>query len=118
MSFSQKSEYRDINQDPSDTEDKTSDDSTSHNQSEQESQNTSCKPGSSNNCKSPVWLYFNKEIEGKLGIPICKICKTKFSKSSSTSTLAYHLTIHNIVALKKGNKPLNLNPHLKIEQQE
>ncbi|CAG8835475.1 33805_t:CDS:2, partial [Gigaspora margarita] len=50
MSFSQESEYRDVSQDFSDTEDKT-------------------------------------KIEGKLGIPVGKICKTEFSKSSSTSTL-------------------------------
>ncbi|CAG8848267.1 8233_t:CDS:1, partial [Gigaspora margarita] len=68
--FSQESKYRDVNQDPPGTETKTSDDSTSCNQSKQESQDTSCKPDSSDNHESPVWPYFNKEIED---IPICKI---------------------------------------------
>ncbi|CAG8846760.1 39806_t:CDS:2, partial [Gigaspora margarita] len=89
MSLAQESVYRD-DQDFSNTEDKTSDNSISLNQ------NTKDKPG----------------------IPVCKICKTEFSKSSSTLTLARHLTIHNIVALKQGKKPLNLNPHSKIEQQK
>ncbi|CAG8663775.1 9262_t:CDS:2, partial [Cetraspora pellucida] len=118
MSFAQESEYRNVGQDLSDVEDKTSDDSISLNQSKQELQDTSCKSGLSNNRESPVWLYFNREMEGKLGIPICKICKTEFSKSSATSTLACHLTIHNIVALKRGKKLLNMNSHPKIEQQE
>ncbi|CAG8817479.1 33273_t:CDS:1, partial [Gigaspora margarita] len=52
--FSQESKYRNANQDPSNTKDKTSDDSTSHNQSKQESQDTSCKPGLSDNRELPV----------------------------------------------------------------
>ncbi|CAG8842977.1 34792_t:CDS:2, partial [Gigaspora margarita] len=58
------------------------------------------------------------ETESKLGIPICKICKMEFSKLTSTSTLARHLNIHNIVALKQGKKLLNSNSYPKIEQQE
>ncbi|CAG8631746.1 20832_t:CDS:2 [Gigaspora margarita] len=85
------------------------------NQNKQEMQIISRESGSSGNCDSPVWPYFNKETEGKLGIPICKIYKTEFSKSTSTSTLAHHLNIHNIVALKQGKKLLNSNPYLKIE---
>ncbi|CAG8800500.1 40437_t:CDS:1 [Gigaspora margarita] len=120
MSLAQESVYKD-DQDFSDAKDKTSNDSISLNQSKQELQelqDTACKSGSSDNHESPVWPYFNKDTKDKPGIPVCKICKTEFSKSSSTSTLAWHLTIHNIVALKQGKKPLNLNPHSKIEQQE
>ncbi|CAG8846619.1 10851_t:CDS:1 [Gigaspora margarita] len=120
MSLAQESKYRD-DQDPSNAEDKTSDDSISLNQSEQELQelqDTTCKSDLSDNHELSVWPYFNKEKENKPGIPVCKICKTEFSKSSSTSILACYLTIHNIIALKQGKKPLNLNPHPKIKQQE
>ncbi|CAG8844347.1 26874_t:CDS:1, partial [Gigaspora margarita] len=108
--------YRDIDEDLSDIE--NNGDSISLNQSEQELQNTSHESGSSGNRDSPVWPYFEKEAEGKLGIPICKICKKEFSKSTATSSLARHLNIHNIVALKQGKKLLNPNPHPKIDQQE
>ncbi|CAG8830543.1 29120_t:CDS:1 [Gigaspora margarita] len=120
MSLAQESVYRD-DQDFSDAEDKTSDDSISLNQSEQELQelqDTACKSDSSDNHESSVWPYFNKNTKDKPGISVCKICKTEFSKSSSTSILARYLTIHSIVALKQGKKPLNLNLHSKIEQQE
>ncbi|CAG8648409.1 37203_t:CDS:2 [Gigaspora margarita] len=92
-------------QDPSDAEDKISDDSISLNQNKQELQelqDKTCKSGLSDNHKSPVWPYFNKETENKPGNPVCKICKTEFSKLSSTSTLIHHLTMHNIIALKQG----------------
>ncbi|CAG8764476.1 35981_t:CDS:2 [Gigaspora margarita] len=103
MSLVQESEYRN-DQDPSDSEDKTSDDSISLNQSEQELQEL-----------QDTTSYFNKETEDKPGISVCKICKTEFSESNSTSTLACYLTMHNIITLKQEKKPLNLNPHSKIE---
>ncbi|CAG8525928.1 39849_t:CDS:1 [Gigaspora margarita] len=112
-------QYRDVDENLSDIDDKTSNgDSILLNQSEQGFQSTSCESGSSGNRDSPVWPYFEKETAGKLGIPICKIYKTEFSKLTATSTLARHLNIHNIIALKQGKKPLNPNPHSKIEQQE
>ncbi|CAG8638782.1 24331_t:CDS:2 [Gigaspora margarita] len=55
----------------------------------------------------------NKETKDKLDI--CKICKTEFSTSISTSTLADYLNIHNIVVRWII---CNLQPFNIIEEEE
>ncbi|CAG8544852.1 12516_t:CDS:2, partial [Gigaspora margarita] len=66
------SEYRDACQDLSNTEDKTSDISISYNQSEQESQDTSCKLVLSDNHESPATSVGSEQafsIAGQMIMP-------------------------------------------------
>ncbi|CAG8764136.1 7570_t:CDS:1, partial [Acaulospora morrowiae] len=103
----------DINQDLLDN-----DDSASYNQSEEEFQNIFSYGLSSTKRDSSMCQYFDKTTIDNPGLPVCKECKKVFSSVTATTSLRHHLNIYNIIASKRGQKLLNPNPHLKIEQQE
>ncbi|CAG8833149.1 5766_t:CDS:2, partial [Cetraspora pellucida] len=123
MDVIQRNEYYEVTSDPDipDDEQEEEEDPSLPNQNEQnELQNiSSCKSCSAKKRKSPVWPYFDEETEDNPGLPVCKTCSEVFSSTSATSTLRRHLLDkHNIIAPKRGQKLLNPNPHLEIEQKE
>ncbi|CAG8841931.1 40618_t:CDS:2, partial [Gigaspora margarita] len=102
LKISEENEYC-VSSDFSDNEqDKNDDHDSLHNKSEQDELSN-----------APTHETETKENPD---LPVCKVCKTVFSSDSATSTLRRHLEAHNIVAPKRGRKPMNSNPYLENEQ--